>query len=50
MYRLAIYVQAFPGYYTCCNRGIVSNEDVNKDLILENIYLFITNHLDLSVH
>ena len=36
MYILAGYVPALPGYYTCCTRVIVSNVDVNKDIILEN--------------
>ena len=36
MYRLACFGPALPGYYTCSTRGIVSNVDINKDLIIEN--------------
>ena len=35
MYRLAGYLPALPGYYTCYTLGIISHVDVNKDLILE---------------
>ena len=50
MYRLAGFSPALPGYYTCCTRGIVSNVDINKDLIIENNLFIYNKALKLIVY
>ena len=50
MYRLADYVPALPGYHTWCTRGIVSNVDINKDLIIENNLFIYNKALKLIVY